>query len=102
MGERMPEFDLIVVGGGPAGEHAVGRATAQGLEVALVEEGLIGGECSYWACIPSKTLIRPTQMLAEVRAVPGAREAVSGDVDVTAALARRDYMTSSWDDSGQV
>jgi pyruvate/2-oxoglutarate dehydrogenase complex dihydrolipoamide dehydrogenase (E3) component len=98
----MPEFDVIVIGAGPAGENAAGRVAAGGLSTALVERELIGGECSYWGCIPSKTLIRPGDVIAAARRVPGAAEAVTGPIDVPAALAQRDYMTSNWDDSGQV
>jgi pyruvate/2-oxoglutarate dehydrogenase complex dihydrolipoamide dehydrogenase (E3) component len=98
----MPEFDVIVVGAGPAGENAAGRVAAGGLTTALVERELIGGECSYWGCIPSKTLIRPGDVLAAARRVPGAAEAVTGTIDVQAALAQRDYMTSNWNDSGQL
>jgi dihydrolipoamide dehydrogenase len=94
-------FDVIVVGGGPAGEVAVQRLRAGGLSVALVERELVGGECSYWGCIPSKTLLRPGDVLAAARRVPGALEAVSGRVDVSAAFAQRDYMTSNWTDAGQ-
>jgi dihydrolipoamide dehydrogenase len=96
------EFDVIVLGGGPAGEHAVGRCTDVGLSTALVEHELVGGECSYWACMPSKTLVRPGQVLAAARRVPGAAQAVSGEVDAHEALARRDWMTAGWDDKGQV
>jgi len=96
------EFDVIVLGAGPAGEHAVGRATKAGLKTAIVESELFGGECSYWACIPSKTLLRPGRVIAAAQAVPGAREAVTGVIDSDAALARRDSMTSDWDDQGQL
>jgi pyruvate/2-oxoglutarate dehydrogenase complex dihydrolipoamide dehydrogenase (E3) component len=91
--------DAVVIGGGPAGEVVAGRCADRGLETALVEQELVGGECSYWGCIPSKTLLRPGDVLAAARRVPAA--AVTGSVDVAAALARRDYMTSSWDDRGQ-
>ena len=95
-------FDVVVVGGGPAGEVAVERVAKGGLSVALVERELVGGECSYWGCIPSKTLIRPGDVLAAARRVPGAAEAVDGSLDAAAAFAQRDYMTSSWSDEGQV
>jgi pyruvate/2-oxoglutarate dehydrogenase complex dihydrolipoamide dehydrogenase (E3) component len=96
------QFDLIVIGGGPAGEHAVGRATEAGLSTLLIESELVGGECSYWACMPSKTLLRPSQVLHDTQRVPGAREAITGALNVSAALARRDWMVSDWDDADQV
>ena len=90
------------VGGGPAGEVIAGRCADAGLRVALVERELVGGECTYWACIPSKTLVRPGDVIAAARRVPGASEAVTGRIDVEAALAHRDYMTSNWHDEGQL
>jgi dihydrolipoamide dehydrogenase len=93
--------DVVVVGAGPAGENAAGRCADAGLSVAVVERQLVGGECSYWGCIPSKTLLRPGDVLAAARRVPGAAQAVTGGVDAAAAFAQRDYMTSHWDDAGQ-
>lgn len=93
------EFDVIVVGAGPAGENAAARAARGGLSVAVVETELAGGECSYWACIPSKALLRPVELAAEVGRVPGL---TLGPIDVDAVLARRDEAVSHLDDSNQV
>jgi dihydrolipoamide dehydrogenase len=95
-------FDAIVLGAGPAGEVAAGRLADGGLSVAVVEPHLVGGECSFYACMPSKALLRPGELLAEARRVPGAAEAVNGDLDARAALARRDDVIHDLDDSSQL
>ncbi|MGA5299427.1 dihydrolipoyl dehydrogenase family protein [Nucisporomicrobium flavum] len=97
----MSEYDVIVVGAGPVGENVADRAVRGGLTAALVERELVGGECSYWACMPSKALLRPGQALRAARAVAGSAEAVTGDLDVAAVLKRRNSFTHDWNDSSQ-
>jgi pyruvate/2-oxoglutarate dehydrogenase complex dihydrolipoamide dehydrogenase (E3) component len=99
---RTRDFDAIVLGAGPAGEVCAGRLADNGVSVALVERELVGGECSFYACMPSKALLRPAQALAEARRVPGAAEAVSGAIDVAAVLRRRDEVVHDLDDSAQM
>jgi pyruvate/2-oxoglutarate dehydrogenase complex dihydrolipoamide dehydrogenase (E3) component len=96
------EVDVVVLGAGPSGEVIAGRLGERDLKVAIVEDRLVGGECSYWACMPSKALLRPAQALAEARRVPGAAEAVTGPLDVAAALERRTDVVHGWEDSGQL
>lgn len=95
-------YDMLVIGGGPAGENVADVAARSGLRVALIEHELLGGECTYWACMPSKALLRPGEALEAILRVPGARSAASGQIDVDEALARRDALASHWDDAGQV
>jgi pyruvate/2-oxoglutarate dehydrogenase complex dihydrolipoamide dehydrogenase (E3) component len=97
------EFDVIVIGAGPAGEIAAARLAQKGARrVAIVDEHLVGGECSFYACMPSKALLRAQELLREVGRVPGAPEAVTGSLDVPAVLARRDEVIGHLDDCGQL
>lgn len=95
-------FDVIVIGAGPAGEVVAGRLAGGGNEVALVESHLVGGECAFYACMPSKALLRPAEALAEARRIPGAAQAVTGTLDVDAVLKRRDEVIHDLDDSQQL
>ncbi|WP_232534140.1 NAD(P)/FAD-dependent oxidoreductase [Plantactinospora sp. KBS50] len=96
------DYDLIVVGAGPVGENVADYATRRGIRAAVVESELVGGECSYWACMPSKALLRSGQAIRAARRLAGAREAVAGAIDVPAVLARRSSFTDHWRDDGQV
>ena len=96
------EYDLVVIGAGPVGENVADRAAQGGLTVVIVEDRLVGGECSYWACMPSKALLRSGHALRAAQAVGGAREAVTGALDAQAVLERRTTFTEDWEDSAQV
>src|SRR3954447_12289151 len=95
-------FDVVVIGAGPAGEVAAGRLSEAGLKVAIAERHLVAGECSYYACMPSKALLRPAELLREARRVPGVSQAVTGGLDPQAVLDRRDEVIHDLDDSSQV
>jgi pyruvate/2-oxoglutarate dehydrogenase complex dihydrolipoamide dehydrogenase (E3) component len=100
MAERT--YDVVVIGAGSTGENVAQRAAQGGCRVVVVEAERVGGDCSYWACMPSKALLRPAQALAEARAVAGASDAVTGSLNVDAVLARRDRFVHDWDDASQV
>lgn len=95
------EYDVVVLGAGPVGENVADRTRAAGLSTAVVESELIGGECSYWACVPSKALLRPALARADARRVPGLAGSVQGPLDAKAVLARRDERVGDWNDAGQ-
>ncbi len=94
-------YDVVILGAGPVGQNVADRARATGLSVAVVERELVGGECSYWACVPSKALLRPVIAVSDARRVDGAREAVSGSISSAGVFRRRDRYVSGWDDTGQ-
>ncbi|GAA0654675.1 NAD(P)/FAD-dependent oxidoreductase [Kitasatospora atroaurantiaca] len=102
MSPQPEQYDVVVLGAGSTGENLADRARAAGLSTVVVESQLAGGECSYWACMPSKALLRPPSALAHAHALAGAKQAVSGSLDVAAVLARRDEFTSHWHDDSQV
>jgi pyruvate/2-oxoglutarate dehydrogenase complex dihydrolipoamide dehydrogenase (E3) component len=95
------EFDVVVLGAGPVGQNVAARTSAAGLSVAIVERELVGGECSYWGCIPSKSLLRPVIAVADVMRIDGAREAIGGPIAAAGVFGRRDRYVTNWDDAGQ-
>jgi pyruvate/2-oxoglutarate dehydrogenase complex dihydrolipoamide dehydrogenase (E3) component len=96
------EYDVIVIGAGAVGENVADRTVQGGLSTLIIESELVGGECSYWACMPSKVLLRSGIALRAAQNVAGAKEAITGDLDVAAVLKRRDEFTHDWDDKSQV
>jgi hypothetical protein len=95
-------YDVVVIGAGPVGENLADRTSAAGLRTVIVESELVGGECSYWACEPSKALLRPVLLHAEAARFPGVDSAVTGLLDAPAILKHRDRMSADWNDNGQV
>ncbi|MEU8617250.1 NAD(P)/FAD-dependent oxidoreductase [Streptomyces sp. NPDC048623] len=95
-------YDVVVLGAGPVGENVVDRVRAAGLSAAVVESELVGGECSYWACMPSKALLRPAIVRSEARRVAGLRSHAYGPLDAHEVLAHRDKVVGNWQDDGQV
>lgn len=102
MDDTSRTYDVVVIGAGPVGENVADRTQAAGLSTVIVESELLGGECSYWACEPSKALLRPVLARADARRVPGLRKAVAGPLDVPAVLAHRDDIVFHWLDDDQV
>jgi pyruvate/2-oxoglutarate dehydrogenase complex dihydrolipoamide dehydrogenase (E3) component len=96
------EYDVIIIGAGAVAENVADRAVQGGLTAVLIESELVGGECSYWACMPSKALLRSGIALRAAQNVEGTKQAITGQLDVAAVLKRRDSFTSNWDDQGQV
>ncbi|SDO82436.1 dihydrolipoyl dehydrogenase family protein [Actinacidiphila guanduensis] len=102
MNDAPRTYDVVVIGAGPVGENVAERTKAAGLSTVVVESELVGGECSYWACMPSKALLRPVIARADARRLPGLSQAAAGPLDSAEVLARRDSFTSHWKDDGQV
>ncbi|MYS06688.1 FAD-dependent oxidoreductase, partial [Streptomyces sp. SID6041] len=100
--EHEHEYDVVVLGAGPVGENVVDRVRAAGLSAAIVESELIGGECSYWACMPSKALLRPVIARSDARKVAGLRASADRPLDVPEILAHRNEVVGNWTDDGQV
>ncbi len=94
-------YDVIVLGGGPVGQTVAARTRAAGLSAALVERELVGGECSYWGCVPSKSLLRPVLAIADARRIDGAREAIGNPIATAGVFGRRDRYVTNWNDGGQ-
>jgi pyruvate/2-oxoglutarate dehydrogenase complex dihydrolipoamide dehydrogenase (E3) component len=101
MNDAPRTYDVVVIGAGPVGENLAERTRAAGLSTVIVESELVGGECSYWACMPSKALLRPVVARADARRLPGLSDAVAGPLDAPLVLARRDEFTAHWKDEGQ-